>query len=212
MPRWAAEGKESRWDHFIWQDSLLLGTLVICSPGSLWSLCFISARCHAASACPVVLVKHWAREGEGLAAQSIRKHRLSCLRRTASKQCSSVYSLDNRIKAIRLINVKLSESRISPPMEKQGEQLIGAFCWSQIIHACVPNGFFAFPKLRTASSLPRSQRSSVYETPGEKVSVESFEGTKILQIFLHGPVCLPAAYILFLIVTVCFFQFKGLVS
>lgn len=41
------------------------------------------------------------------------------LSRTASRQCSSVYSVDNRIEAIRLINVMLSESRISPPMEKQ---------------------------------------------------------------------------------------------
>lgn len=55
----------------------------------------------------------------GLAAQRIGKHRLSCLRRTASRQCSSVYFTDNRIEAIRLINVMLSESRISPPMEKQ---------------------------------------------------------------------------------------------
>lgn len=63
-------------------------------------------------------------------------------------------------------------------------------------------------KLRTASSLPRSQRSSVYETPGEKVSVESFVGTKILQISPHGPVCLAAVYMLFLMVTVCFFSIR----
>lgn len=55
----------------------------------------------------------------GLAAQSIGNHGLSCLRRTTSRQCSSVYSIDNRTEAIRLINVVLSESRISPPMEKQ---------------------------------------------------------------------------------------------
>lgn len=119
MPRWAAEGKGSSWHHLIWQDSLSLGTSVICSPDSLWSLGFISAQCHGASTRPVVLVKHWAQEGKSLAAQRIRKHRLSCPRRMASKHCSSVYSSDNRIKAIRLINVMLSESRISPPMEKQ---------------------------------------------------------------------------------------------
>lgn len=61
----------------------------------------------------------------GLAAQRIGKHRLSCLRRTATRQCSSVYSIDNRIKAIRLINVMLNESRISPPMEKQEDSYLG---------------------------------------------------------------------------------------
>lgn len=119
IPTWAGKYPGSRWHHLIWQDSLSLGTLVICSPDSLRSLHFISAWCHGSSSCPVVLVKHWAQEGKSLAAQRIRKHRLSCPRRMASKQCSSVYSSDNRIKAIRLINVMLSESRIFPPVEKQ---------------------------------------------------------------------------------------------
>lgn len=61
----------------------------------------------------------------GLVAQRIGKHGLSCLRRTATRQCSSVYSIDNRIKAIRLINVMLSESRISPPLEKQEDSYLG---------------------------------------------------------------------------------------
>lgn len=40
---------------------------------------------------------------------------------------------------------------------------------------CMYQMFFAFLKLRTVSSLPRSPRSSVYETSVEKVSVEALQ-------------------------------------
>lgn len=174
------------------QKSLFLGTLVICSPTSL---------CSSLSLVPMPCCQHmphclWgmlSRGDGGLAAQRIGKHGLDCWGgQPAAVLFCVLYRQQDWGHHTDYCDVKWKQN--FPFHREAGIQLAGALCWSQIIHACILNVFFAFPKLRIASSLPRSQRSSVYETPIEKVSVGSFLSTKILPIFPHDPGCLPAAY------------------
>lgn len=154
---------------------------------------FISAQCHAASTCPIVFGECWAGEMEAWLLRGLGNTGLTA--EEGSQQAvlfCVLYRQQDWGHHTDYCDVKWKQN--FPSHREAGIQLAGALGWSQIINACILNVFFAFPKLRIASSLPRSQRSSVYETPIEKVSVGSFLSTKILPIFPHDPGCLPAAY------------------